>query len=95
LGSGKDLYLATVADKAGFLAVVKNERRIELCFEDFRFWDLRRWSNGTSDVAAINAPVYSIYSTTPVETRSYKSPYMPLPFGELLKTNNLVNNAGW
>jgi hypothetical protein len=95
LGSGKDLYLATVTDKAGFLAVVKNERRIELCFEDFRFWDLRRWSNGTSDVAAINAPVYSIYSTTPVETRSYKSPYMPLPFGELLKTNNLVNNAGW
>ena len=95
LGSGKDLYLATVTDKAGFLTVVKNERRVELCFEDHRFWDLRRWSKGAADLDAINAPVYGIYSSSPVETRSYNSPYMPMPFGELLKTNNLVNNAGW
>ena len=24
--------------------LIRNERRIELCFENFRFWDLRRWN---------------------------------------------------
>lgn len=95
LGANNDKYLATVTNKDGFLAVVKNERRVELCFEDHRFWDLRRWSNGTSDVSAINNPVYGIYSSSPVESRLFKSPYMPLPYGEMLITNNLVNNAGW
>ena len=23
--------------------LIRNERRLELCFEGFRFWDLRRW----------------------------------------------------
>lgn len=95
LGANNDKYLATVTDKDGFLSLVKNERRVELCFEDHRFWDLRRWSNGLSDVSAINNPVYGIYSSSPVESRLFKSPYMPLPFGEMLVTNNLVNNAGW
>ena len=94
-GEGKDKYLPTVTGKDAFLNVVKNERRVELCFEGHRFWDMRRWSTGKGDVTAINAPVYGIYSSSPVETRSYKSPYMPLPYGEMLKTKNLVNNDGW
>jgi hypothetical protein len=94
-GEDNDAYLPTVTGKDAFANLVKNERRIELCFENHRFWDMRRWSTGKTDVAAINAPVYGIYSATSVETRSYKSPYMPLPFGELLKSKKLVNNDGW
>lgn len=95
LGAGKDLYLPLVTTREAFLELVKNERRVELCFEDHRFWDLRRWCRGVSDISTLNSPVYGIYSTSPLETRSYKSPYMPMPYSELLKTKNLVNNAGW
>ena len=95
LGNGNDEYLSTVTGKDPFLALVKNERRIELCFEDHRFWDLRRWVVGPNDLTAINSPVYGIYSSDPLEIRSYRSPYMPLPYSEMLKTKNLVNNAGW
>ncbi len=94
LGTG-DIYLDKVTNGPDFLNLVLNERRIELCFEDFRFWDLRRLSTGVSNLASVNAPVHGIYSAAPVETRSFNSPYMPLPFSEMLKTQNLVNNIGW
>ncbi|HET7733982.1 MAG TPA: RagB/SusD family nutrient uptake outer membrane protein, partial [Paludibacter sp.] len=29
-----------------FIERVKNERRVELCFEGHRFWDVRRWKDG-------------------------------------------------
>lgn len=95
LGAGKDAYLPTVTGKEAFVELVKNERRVELCFEDHRFWDLRRWSSNKSDFSLVNTPVYGIYSTGVLETRDFKSPYMPLPYNEVLKTTNLVNNAGW
>ena len=31
-----------------FLERVRNERRVELCFEDHRFFDIRRWKIGTT-----------------------------------------------
>lgn len=95
LGAGNDTYLSTITTKEDFIDVVRNERRIELCFEDFRFWDVRRWSNGADDKSLINTPAYGIYSDSPVETRQFASPYMPLPYAEMIKTNNLVNNKGW
>lgn len=95
LGTNNDKYLATVTTASEFLQVIKNERRCELCFEDHRFWDLRRWSTGKNDLSYVNQPAYGIYSASPVEVRAFKSPYMPLPYAEILKTMNLVNNAGW
>lgn len=94
-GANKDAYLPKVTGKMAFAELVKNERRIELCFEDHRFWDLRRWSTKQSDLNLVNVPVYGIYSENALETRDFRSPYMPLPYNEILKTNNLVNNAGW
>lgn len=94
LGKGNDKYLAAVTGADSFRALVHNERRLELCFENHRFWDVRRWSTGKTDFSLINQAVYGIYSTSPIQTLSFKSPYMPLPYGEVLKSN-LVNNAGW
>ncbi|WP_282035737.1 RagB/SusD family nutrient uptake outer membrane protein [Saccharicrinis aurantiacus] len=90
-----DVYLPTISGKDDFVELLKNERRIELCFEDFRFWDQRRWSAGAEDVSYINTPAYGIYSDEPAEGRSFASPYMPLPFKEMVKTENLLNNKGW
>lgn len=41
-----DPYLTAQANlgKEAFRSVVQNERRIELCFEGHRFWDVRRWN---------------------------------------------------
>ena len=39
-----DAYLEECAtDQAKMTNLIRNERRIELCFENKRFWDLRRW----------------------------------------------------
>lgn len=46
--------------------VIKNERRIELAFEEHRFWDVRRWtklSDNTEDSEAYKAlgkPIYGV-----------------------------------
>lgn len=42
-----------------FIERVRNERRVELCFEDHRFYDIRRWLIGTdpdydNDIYAVN-----------------------------------------
>ncbi len=41
-----DPYLTAQADLGtdAFREVVRNERRIEMCFEGQRFWDIRRWN---------------------------------------------------
>ena len=83
-------------DKAGLAELIKNERRIELCFEGFRFWDLRRWNN----ISKMNESVYGINASTmetfEVEKRSFQ-PYMiypPIPYNETL-VYNIIQNKGW
>ncbi len=40
-----DAYLESIKnDKEKMRNLIQNERRIELCFENKRFWDLRRWN---------------------------------------------------
>lgn len=43
-------------DQAGMRTLIKNERRIELCFEGHRFWDIRRWM----DVPTMKTSAYGI-----------------------------------
>jgi starch-binding outer membrane protein, SusD/RagB family len=104
--SATDPYLDAQTTEAAFDALVKNERRIETCFEGMRFYDLRRWS---TDLTALNAPVHGAYITqvagTPVtytynlnyevEKREFKSAYNPIPYSEMLRMSNLIQNEGW
>ena len=99
--SGNDVYLEECAnDKAKMRELIRNERRIELCFEGFRFWDLRRWK---VDLSKLNETVKGMqiqnnqYKVVDVETRNY-SDYMyygPVPYSEMLKFDALVQNKGW
>jgi SusD family. len=92
-----DNYLASITTTADMRTLIHNERRLELCFEGFRFWDLRRWKENikaSANGVTIDASGNISYGT--VETRAY-SDYMywgPLPYNEVLKWN-LVQNAGW
>ena len=71
-----------------------------MCFENQRFWDLRRWK--LTDL--MNEPVYGVrvsedglsYSYEEVEKRQYQDYqiYGPIPYDETLKYS-LVQNEGW
>jgi hypothetical protein len=69
--------------------LIRNERRLELCFESFRFWDLRRWN------ANLNETARGIEGD--VEVRDYKDymTYGPVPYSETMKFGNLKQNDGW
>jgi hypothetical protein len=99
-----DAYLEECAnDQAKMTDLIRNERRIELCFENKRFADLRRWlapMNETATGMQITLdPVTSapIYNKIDVEERKYEDYmyYGPIPQSEILKWSNLVQNRGW
>ena len=100
-----DAYLEECAsDQNKMTTLIRNERRIELCFENKRFWDLRRW------MLPLNETVKGMrvdrndetgelkYTIIDVEERSYDDSYQcygPIPKEELLKWSNLKQNKGW
>tara|TARA_R110002049_G_scaffold38978_6_gene120465 strand:- start:71971 stop:73680 length:1710 start_codon:yes stop_codon:yes gene_type:complete len=89
------------AGKEAFRDFIQNNRRIELSFEGFRFWDIRRWNkplNHTIEGVKIirNAGV-DTYNYINVENHTFQDymRYAPLPFAQTLIMNNLKQNAGW
>jgi hypothetical protein len=105
-GLAADPYLTEVANAGAtaFDALVKNERRIETCFEGMRFYDLRRW---TTDLTQLNKAVHGAaiqknsdgsftYNLNyEVEPRVFQSAYLPIPYTEMLRMSNLIQNEGW
>ena len=101
-----DVYLEDCAnDQARMTNLIRNERRIELCFENKRFWDLRRWMLPLNESIngiqidrdeATNALTYTIVQG--IEKRDFDSSYQwygPIPKSEVLKWSNLKQNRGW
>lgn len=104
-----DPYLDAQTTEAAFDALVKNERRIETCFEGMRFYDLRRWTTDANWESVINTPVhgatitrvagppvtYTYNLNTVVDNRSLPSPYNPIPYNEMMRMSKLIQNEGW
>jgi len=97
-------YMQTLATD-DFVELIKNERRVELCFEGHRFWDVRRWNNG---VKYFNIPIHGMkitkdasgiltYEIFEVEQRVFdpKMNAMPIPYSEIQKSKLLIQNEGW
>lgn len=104
---GVNMPGVTDVTKENFRNQVRNERRIELAFEEHRFWDVRRWKTGSE---TLGSPVYGVkckkvnesfayeYPETPVEKRVFEDRMYryPLPMEEIIKTSGkLVQNKGW
>lgn len=97
-----DAYLESIkGDKDKMTQLIRNERRIEMCFENKRFWDIRRWKMPLEETAKgmqIDKVGENLnYRVIDVEERNFKD-YMhhgPIPYGEMLKWSNLQQNKGW
>ena len=83
---------------------IRNERRVELAFEDHRLWDTRRWMTATN---VLNSPLEGVkivkndtdgtftYEKVTVENRVFtpKMYFYPIPGSVIL--NEQVIAAGW
>jgi len=97
-------HLPTGLSKEQMREVIRNERRIELAFEEHRFWDVRRWKIAeTTD----NQQMRGIEISRPGNSYNYKTfvvrehtfrPEMylwPIPQSEIVKSEELIQNPGW
>lgn len=76
---------------------IHNERRVELCLEEHRFFDLRRWK----EAATLRAPIKGMtvefdgnnnnYKIVTIEERVFNENnyYLPIPHSETEKNPNL------
>lgn len=97
LGNG-DAYLESVrGDKDAMRELIRNERRLELCFEGFRFWDLRRWDKNLTETARGMRIQNNSFQIIDVQNRVFGShmKYGPVPLSEILKYSALRQNTGW
>ncbi|MEX0988056.1 MAG: RagB/SusD family nutrient uptake outer membrane protein [Bacteroidales bacterium] len=99
-GITSQFYVDLTISNGTFDDLIRNERRLEMCFENQRFWDLRRWKM----IDVMKKPVHGVqvsadgtqYIYVEVEKRNYQDYqiYGPIPYGETLKYD-LVQNEGW
>lgn len=84
--------------------LIQNERRIELCFEEHRFYDVRRWKLGNTElnktlngVQITNTNGTLTYQVVPVTNILFQDRlyHLPLPYDETVKDANLLQNFGW
>ncbi|HVI45267.1 MAG TPA: RagB/SusD family nutrient uptake outer membrane protein [Chitinophaga sp.] len=85
--------------------VIRHERRVELAFEEHRFWDMRRWKiagkvmNGMLHGMRItlNPDNSFSYQVTEVNKVAFPSKlYLyPIPYAEIIKNDKLEQNDGW
>ena len=85
---------------------IRNERRVELAYEEHRFWDVRRWKIAESTLGAPlkgiqavkNADGSFTYAPVEVEKRIFqpKMYLYPIPQIEINKSNGVITqNPGW
>lgn len=89
--------------KESFREKLRNERRVELAFEDHRFWDIRRWEigNSTTEIYGVNISKDSSeelqYTRKLVDTRIWhdKMYFYPIPQNELSINGKISQNPLW
>jgi hypothetical protein len=98
------LPLVTASGDA-LMTAIKHERKIELCFEEHRYFDLRRWK----DNATLNAPLTGVtihrypdgrkvyHPGKEVESRMFleRMYWVPIPYSEIAKSPSFEQNFGY
>ena len=91
--------------QAQMRTAIQNERRIEMAFEEQRYFDIRRWKIAETvmnqprmGVSINNSNGNLTYNYVPVFTTKFVAPkmyYYPIPYAEVLKNPNMKQNPGW
>ncbi|HOK35646.1 MAG TPA: RagB/SusD family nutrient uptake outer membrane protein [Paludibacteraceae bacterium] len=103
-GSDKLYGLKANMTKEEMRKVIQNERRIEMAFEEQRYWDIRRWRiaedifktplKGMNIIKTLSGLNYSEVDvlTANFEEKQY---LYPIPYSEVIKNRNMVQNPKW
>lgn len=99
-----NLYGLSDMSKDEMRTVIQNERRIEMAFEEHRFWDIRRWRiaeevfrnplKGMSITKTISSETYTQVDLFKLDFDE-KRHLFPIPYSEVVKNKNMVQNPGW
>ena len=91
--------------QAQMRAIIQHERRVELAFEEHRFWDVRRWKTASSTLGTplmgiqiVKKPLGGFtYAPVEIEQRVFlpKMYWYPIPQSEVLKLKQWKQNNGW
>jgi hypothetical protein len=88
-------------------AFIQNERRIEMAFEEQRYWDIRRWKiagqvYNSAPLRGFDLQLSSggqlFYNLVPVLKTVFRDPQMylyPVPYSEVIKNNQMKQNPLW
>ena len=96
------IELPTGLSKEEMRERIRHERRIELCFENHRFWDVRRWKIAEKvdnkkvhmvRVAADGTITYPVFQTRVFDPSKHY--LFPIPQREIDKNRLLTQNPGW
>lgn len=104
-GADNMFGLPAAPTKEALRDIIRNERAIELAFEQHRFWDLRRWKIGTPLLDGKYVQGMRItktgnnytYQRIDVRTRYFKEIYyyLPIPLNDVIINPNLLQNPGY
>ena len=103
-GDDKLYGLKAEMTQAEMRAVIQNERRIEMAFEEQRYWDIRRWRiaenifkeplRGSSIQTVGGKTNYYEVNLLSVSFDAKRYLY-PIPYLEVIKNKNMVQNPNW
>ena len=95
--------LPAISDQESMREAIRKERRVELAFENVRFFDTRRWKIAEQ---TDNGPIYGLnisqnlpefLQVTPFETRVFQKRHylFPIPSNDVNSDDLMVQNPGW
>lgn len=103
-GDDKLYGLKAGMTQAEMRAVIQNERRVEMAFEEQRYWDIRRWRiaedvfkkplRGLS-IQLVGAKTNYYEVNVLSATFDAKRYFYPIPYSEVIKNKNMVQNPNW
>jgi len=103
-GTNKLYGLKENMTKEEMREAIRNERRIEMAFEEQRYWDIRRWRIA-EDIFKQPVEGLSILksgsnlSFTRISVAEYsfdkKRYFYPIPYSEVIKNKNMIQNPDW
>jgi hypothetical protein len=101
-GSGQNA-LPLPASQDDMRNAIRKERRVELAFENARYFDVRRWKIAETTEKAVNGldifknAANGFYNVIRTESRVFEKKHylFPIPNGDVQKVPLIVQNTGW